>query len=77
MVRITIPYRGTFERWFPIPDQLVNRQQLWPDSSSHFARVQAGRSGEPIGPVIEVEGAFRRPEHELLLAWKKRLRAVE
>lgn len=68
---------GTFERWFPIPDQLVNRQQLWPDNSSHFARVQAGRSGEPIGPVIEVEGAFRRPEHELLLAWKKRLRDVE
>lgn len=63
---------GTFERWFPIPDQLVKRQQLWPDNSSHFARVQAGRSGEPLGPVIEVEGAFRRPE--LLLAWKKRLR---
>lgn len=48
---------GGFDLWFEIPADVAAG---WtPSDGPHFARVEAGPSGEPRGPVLELEPALR------------------
>ncbi|MBK8240334.1 MAG: hypothetical protein IPK74_32825 [Deltaproteobacteria bacterium] len=48
---------GGFDLWFEIPADLA--AGCTPSDGPHFARVDAGPSGEPRGPVFELEPALR------------------
>lgn len=61
---------GSYDLCFEVPPELVPSGPL--GDYPRFAKVKAGPAGEPIGPVIELDEAFRQPEEALWEAWERR-----
>lgn len=62
---------GEFDLWFEVPSEVAS---TWvPNDAPHFARVVAGESGEPRGPVRELEPALRLSPEELWERFRRRL----
>lgn len=62
---------GQFDLWFEVPEEIAAGWE--PTDAPHFARVIAGASGEPHGPVQELEPAVHLSAEELWERFRRRL----
>ncbi len=69
--RVWLTTGGHHDLHFEVPAELAPPGPL--GDYPRFARVRTGASGVPLGPVLELEDAFRRSEEELWTAWEQRL----